>query len=301
VNILVTGGGGFIGQSVVAELSRSKHSVFATCMPSEHQAELPGVEWVIWDATQSPVPRVPWDSVDAILHLAKPYDVFNFPSAAAGTFDVCVNSTFHLLEQARLHSISRVLLASSGDSIGRNVAPISEDNSQYRPLSFYGAAKACGEILFHSYREILSTAVLRFFWVYGPRGDSFLVNRLVRKVLSNETITLVGRRGIRVNPVWIDDVVGGIARAVGSSEQGVFHLAGPDEVYLLDLINMIADLSGHSPIIEVVDNEVESCPVGRYERSTSLLAYRPAVGLREGVQRLIDIYQSPAYKGIKTP
>ena len=292
MNILVTGGGGFIGQAVIAELVRFRHRVFATCTHEITRPELPGVEWVVWDATQSRLPTVPWNSVNAILHLAKPDDIFNFPSSAARTFDVCVNSTFHLLEQARRHSIPRVVLASTGDCIGRNHAPIAEDNFQYRPLSFYGSAKACSEILGHAYGHLLSTAILRFFFVYGPQGDRLLVNRLVRDVLSDKPIFIKRPRGIHVNPVWIGDVATGIVQAIVSSEQGTFHLAGPDEVDLFGLIHMIADLSGHTPVINVLEQEVESCPVGRYERSSTLLAYRPSVSLKEGVRRLIDLYQS---------
>ena len=102
LTVLVTGGSGFVGKAVVAELLLRGHRVVATATGShEVLPATPALQWTAWDATRDSLPLVNYSGLDAIIHLAAPSDLFRFPEQAPATFEVTVAATFRLLEAAR--------------------------------------------------------------------------------------------------------------------------------------------------------------------------------------------------------
>jgi UDP-glucose 4-epimerase len=285
--ILVTGGSGFVGKAVLAELARGC-AVMATCTgPPYRLPPHPDVTWVQWDAMLEPLPAIEWASVGGIVHLAAPRDPFDFPEQAAAVYEVTLASTFRLLEAARRYGVPRFVLASSGDVLGPSAGPAKEDDPLYSPASFYGAAKASAELLSRSYEKLISTAILRFYHPYGPGGDRFLINRLLRMVAGGEEMQIEGEDGILVNPVWIEDLARGIALALESRETGIFHLAGPDTKTLRSLLMRIGKIVGRPPLIRVGPGPGAERHAGSFARSELVLGYRPRVSLDEGLHRLL--------------
>ena len=287
-HILVTGGSGFVGRAVVTELIRRGHRVTATTHPLEPSLEPErDVDWVQWDALQESLPDVDWGDVDTVLHLAKPANHFDFPKGAPAMYELGVAVPFRLLDKAYHVGLRRVAIACTGDVIGATDKPIGEEDVCYQPLSFYGASKACGEIIARAYLNVVQTAILRFFHPYGPHGERVLVNRLVHKVLNGDVVEIEGSEGVSLNPVWVEDLARGVALAIESSETGVFNLAGPECVTLRALLELIGKAVGRPPLIRCLPKPVLTNHVGRYERSAALLGYHPEVSLAEGLQRVV--------------
>jgi nucleoside-diphosphate-sugar epimerase len=289
LNVLVTGGSGFIGTTVVAQLLSRGHRVVATTnVVSESLPKRQGLSWVLWDALREPLPHVEWDQFQAILHLAAPERVFDFPAQAVPLYELAIASTFHLLESGYRRGIGRVLIASSGNALGPLRNPATETDALYEPESFYGAAKACSELLARSYQSVISSAVLRFFHPYGPGGQRFLVSRLVKAVCEGREINIEGEDGILLNPIWIEDLAAGVSSAVESDANGIFHFAGPDLLNLRQLVLLIGSLLNKEPRIRVKPPTDFTQHVGTYERSRRILGFEPRVSIREGLRRLIE-------------
>jgi nucleoside-diphosphate-sugar epimerase len=293
MHVLVTGGSGFVGRAVVSELLKRGRTVTATTYPELRP--IPEADWIPWDATASPLPDAPWDSLDAVIHLALPADPLAVPEQTGPLFDTCVASTFHLLRKAASTGcIKRVVFISTGTSIGPRTAAVLESDREYRPVAFYGAAKACGEILAEAFQKLVSTAVVRLYHPYGPGGDRFLINRLLRSVQQGREVFIDGEEGISLNPVWLEDAATGIDLAVASDARGIFHLGGRETVTLRQLLAMMGELAGAAPrtITRPVDvPESYACDMSR---SAAELGYAPAVGLREGLRRLLEIASQTA-------
>ena len=234
LRVLVTGGSGFIGTAVTTHLTARGHSIVATTTRPSAAREK-SVEWVVWDALVEPLPDIDWRTIDVIVHLALPRQPLDDPDQARAIFETSVGATFHLLVAARRHGIARVLAASTGDALGTGERA-REDEERYRPTSFYGTAKACQELLMRFDGGEYEAGILRFFHPYGPGGDAFLVNRLLRRVMAGEPIEIEGTNGIDLNPMWIDDLARGIRQAVESRATGTFHFAGPETIGLRSLI-----------------------------------------------------------------
>jgi nucleoside-diphosphate-sugar epimerase len=287
MHVLVTGGSGFVGRAVVSELLKRGRAVTATTYPDLRP--IPEADWIPWDATVSPLPDAPWDTLDAVIHLALPPNPLAVPEQTGPLFDTCVASTFHLLRKAASTGrIKRVVFISTGSSIGPRSAPAAESDREYRPVAFYGAAKACGEILADAFQKLVSTAVVRLYHPYGPGGDRFLINRLLRSVQEGREVFIDGEEGISLNPVWLEDAARGIDLAVASDARGIFHLGGRETVTLRQLLAMMGELAGAAPRTITRPVEVSESHACDMSRSAAELGYAPAVGLREGLRRLLE-------------
>ena len=289
LRILVTGGSGFIGQAAVTELVRRGHTVIATARAvAESLPALPGLTWVAWDGMRQPVPAIAFRGMTAILHLAVPESPFSFPEKNEALFRLEIETSFRLLEEARIHGVKRVLFASTGDVLGASASPALESDRHYRPDSFYGTSKACLELLASAYKNVLQTSVFRFYHPYGPGGEKFLINRLFSKVAEQQEIVLEPPDGILVNPVWTDDLAQGIALAVESEADGIFHFGGPDTLRLREMIMLMAALLKVPARIRLNDRPCVDRHAGDFRRAAEILGYHPAVRLREGLMRLME-------------
>jgi nucleoside-diphosphate-sugar epimerase len=293
--VLVTGGSGFVGSAVLANLlARGRHVVAtATTTAGRVLPSHPELEWTAWDALAGGLPTVAWSEIDAVLHLAVSRTPFRFPVEAESHYELSVGATFRLLEAARAQGVRRFLLASTGDVLGGDAVLVNESDISYRPSSFYGSTKACAELMVRGYSGDLSTAILRIFHPYGPEGDRFLVNRLFERVRSGQEVRIQGSDGILLNPVWIDDLASGIANAVESGAGGIFHFAGPDMVSLREMLTNIGSIVEVEPKVISEPGTPPGGHAGTFERSTRELGYAPGVRLIDGLKRLLEVQTSP--------
>ena len=292
LNALVTGGSGFVGSAVVAELIRRGHHVVATSrMLSTRLPVASNLRWAVWDARREPLPSLDWSTLQVVVHLAVPRKPFLFPEHASSMYEVIVASTFRLLEAARINGVRRVLIASTGDTLGPRDRPASEDDVEYMPGTFYASAKACAEILTRSYQSVIPTAILRLYHPYGPGGDQFLVNRLVRSVAEGREVTIEGVDGITLDPVWIDDLAEGVGLAVESDATGIFHFAGPETLTLRALLGRIGTIVNRAPLVRTRPSSVARHHAGEFEQTRRTLGYRPRTSLGVGLRRLITAAQ----------
>jgi nucleoside-diphosphate-sugar epimerase len=290
MKILVTGGTGFIGQTVLRMLLRRGHEIVATSRRiSDDLARDGNLKWVRWDGAREALPEVPYGNLKAILHLAASTNPAQHSENANEVYQLSAGATLRFLEAARLHGVSRLLVASTGDVLGSNPQGAREHDVHYAPTSFYGTTKACAELLVRSYEEMLSTAILRFYHPYGPGGDRFLVNRLVHWVAEGREIKIEGEDGIRVNPVWIEDLALGVCQAVESDRRGVFHFAGPQTMSLKELVLTIGKLVGRAPVIRTISAPCNQRHVGSFELTARILGYRPKVSLEEGLTKMLSM------------
>jgi UDP-glucose 4-epimerase len=286
--VVITGSTGFIGREVRGRLAQ-KHQVFALT----RRAALPpedGVVWVTGDlADAAMTARLP-TSVDAVVFLAQGARYREFPAGVRDVFDANVAGLLAVLEYAREHGASRFVLASSANVYARSPLPITEEG-RLAPSTFYARSKRMGELLVESYGQCFRCVVLRLFTVYGPGQRGTLVPALIERVRMGDPVEIEGRDGLRLSPVFVDDV-GHVIQTVLERDDvprgaDTFNVGGTEAVDIRGLSELMGELVGRVPHHRVVEGE----PAGWVADTTKLratFALDPFTGLREGLRRTIE-------------
>ncbi len=286
--VVVTGGAGFIGQAVVADLVREQRRV--TVVDRCLFPATPGVTTVVGDLRD---PRVRDVAVPrgaaAIVHLAGLTSVLGSVADPVRTYEENVSVTQALLELARTREVRRFLLASTNAVTGDVGRTRISESTPLRPLTPYGATKAASEMLLSGYSEAyrLSGCALRFTNVYGAgmgHKDSF-VPRLMRAARSGGSVRIHGDGRQRRDLVHVEDVARGVRQALDSTYTGPLILGSGRAVTVLDLVTAVRTVTGaRLPVEHVPAPPGEmSAVVVDLSRSTETIGYRPRVGLMEGL------------------
>ena len=175
--VLVTGGAGFIGSTVVDRLFRDLPGVRVRVLDDlstgrrENLSESPA-DLIVGSITDPDVVGSAMDGVSAVLHLAAIGSVPLSVDDPVRCHQVNVTGTIEVLEAARKVD-AQVVFASSSAVYGTNPATPIAETDWTAPLSPYAASKLAAESYLLAYRQSygLAALALRFFNVYGPRQD----------------------------------------------------------------------------------------------------------------------------------
>jgi nucleoside-diphosphate-sugar epimerase len=178
LNVLVTGGGGFLGQAICAQLLAQGHHVRAfNRSPNPALARL-GVEPRLGDIANLDAVLDAADGVDAIIHSAGKVGAWGSPE---DYYDSNVCGTDHVLAACELHGIGKLVFTSSPSVVqsGRDID--GADESLPYPTRFasvYAQTKALAEqrVLGANGNE-LATVALRPHFIWGPGDPNLLPAR----------------------------------------------------------------------------------------------------------------------------
>jgi nucleoside-diphosphate-sugar epimerase len=242
--ILVTGGTGFVGRRLVADLLRDGASVRVLSRSAERARGLlpPDVEVLEGDLSD---PR-------ALSRAVAGRDVVHHLAVSRGRGDprrllwrVNVEGTRFLLEAARAEGVRRFVHVSTCGVLGHVADPPADETRPHRPGYDYQATKSEAEIIalgFHE-RGDLPVTIARPSSIYGP-GD-FKLRKLFRAV-ARRRFVMVGSGRVFTHHVHVEDVVRGLRLLERRPEAPgeVFILA--DERYrpLNELVALVADIVG---------------------------------------------------------
>jgi threonine 3-dehydrogenase len=174
MNILVTGGCGFIGMKLAKNLLEKNHSVYLMDVspePLKKHPELDKVTFIPGNVTcQAHLFNALKDlKIQWLVHLAARLSA---PSEEDpwSTFEVNVRGTYHALEAARICGVERFLFTSSLASYGLHLPPVVDDETIQRPIGMYGVTKVFGEQLgiFYRRRFGLDFRCIRYAQIIGP-------------------------------------------------------------------------------------------------------------------------------------
>jgi len=305
MNILITGGAGFIGSHLAAAcLARGYrvHIIDNLCSGFRHNVP-PGAafhEYDIQDARAAELVRA--QRFDAIFHQAAQLDVRK--SVADPLYDAQVNilGSLNLLQAAAGHC-GKFLFASSGGTVygEQHTHPADEAHST-QPMSPYGVTKLSVEKYLYFYQQTygLPCVALRYANVYGPRqsphGEAGVVAIFIQKMLAGVTPVINGDGLQTRDYVYIDDVVQANLRALDADQTGAFNIGVGVETTVVDIFTALNAAFGggfnaqHGPGREGEQRRSVLHP-GLAERA---LGWRPQVAFDEGLARTLAWFRAQA-------
>ena len=319
MNVLVTGGAGFIGSHLCQRLLDRGDSV--VCADNFDPFYDPAFKRRTVDAlARSPRFRlveadicdvdalaaaVGGERVDAIVHLAARAGVRPSIEDPVLYTRVNVEGTVAMLELARRLGVGAFVFGSSSSVYGNSApVPFREDDAVAFPISPYAATKRAGELLCHTYAHLhgLATVCLRFFTVYGPRQRPDLaIHKFARLMAAGEPIPYFGDGSTRRDYTYVDDIVQGIegAMAHAAAHPGcfeIFNLGESDTVPLARLVELLGAALGVEPVLRRLPaqpGDVEQT-FADVSRARSVLGYAPGVRIEEGIPRFVEWFRAEA-------
>lgn len=309
MNILVTGGAGFIGAHLVRALMEAGHYVVIFDNFSEFLYSvkfkrdrlkaliptIPAQQVVMGDLNEAALLNAVFNErpFDLVIHLAALANPGLSVTAAEAYYTVNVEGTKTLLQQMTAHHVTRLIYAGSSSIYNDEVIPFKEDGGPVRPRSPYGKTKAEAETVITLWQQEQPTersvTILRFFSVYGPWCRPDMAPMIfARKIMAGETISLTAN--IKRDFTYIDDTVQGIVAAVGKKfPLEVINLGRGNPTTLEEFISAIETASGLQATTEPRDvpegeMRVTYADISKAQR---LLGYQPTVSVAEGTARLV--------------
>ena len=238
--------------------------------------------------------------VDWVLHFASPASPQDYLEHPIHTLKVGALGTLRALGLAKAKAAG-FLLASTSEVYGDpQVHPQPEgylgNVDPLGPRGVYDEAKRYAEAMAMAYHRThdVPVKVARIFNTYGPRmrrDDGRAVPTFIDQALRGEPMTVHGEGSQTRSLCYVDDLIDGFWRYLGSNAVGVaVNLGNPEEIKILDLAQMIATLAGSGSEVTFTERPVNDpevrCP--DIARAISLLGWRPRVPLRDGLERTID-------------
>jgi len=310
MNVLVTGGAGFIGSHLVERLLRDTHDVailddfndfYDPKIKRENIAAFAN-DVAVHDVDLRDGKKVAAlfqkERFDAIFHLAARAGVRPSIQRPQLYYDTNVAGTIHLLEAARSTGADRFIFASSSSVYGAaKKVPFSEDEHLAQTLSPYAATKIAGEFLCSTYSHLYEMRVvaLRYFTVYGARQRPDLaIHQFTRKIHAGEPIDQFGDGTTRRDYTYIDDIIQGTVAALSydGPRFDVFNLGESDTIQLKDLIAAIENALGKKAKINRLSEQPGDMPLtcADISKARKLLGYNPKTKFGDGLPQFVDSF-----------
>lgn len=302
--ILVTGGAGFVGSHLVDRLMLGGHEVIALDnyftgrkRNVEHWIGHPNFELVHHDVVNSYLTEV-----DEIYHLASPASPTHYMYNPVKTIKTNTIGTINMLGLARRLK-ARILLASTSEVYGNpEVHPQPENYwghvNTVGPRSCYDEGKRVAETLMVAYhvQEKVDIRIARIFNTFGPRmhmNDGRVVSNFILQALRGRPMTIYGSGKQTRSFQYVDDLVTGLIRLMGSNCTDPVNIGNPEERTINEFAELIRGLIGSNSSI-VHEPEQQDDPQQRkpdISRANEKLNWKPVVSIHDGLLKTIDYFR----------
>ncbi|MGU3668815.1 UDP-glucuronic acid decarboxylase family protein [Methylobacterium sp. A49B] len=304
--VLVTGGAGFIGSHLCERLLAQGHDVL--CVDNFFTGRRRNIAHLLGDprfeVLRHDVTFPLYVEVDEIYNLACPASPIHYQHDPVQTTKTSVIGAINMLGLAK-RLRAKIFQASTSEVYGDpEVHPQPEAYwGRVNPIGFrscYDEGKRCAETLFFDYhrQHRLEIKVARIFNTYGPRmhpNDGRVVSNLVVQALRGADITLYGDGEQTRSFCYVDDLVDGIVRLMGSGPEltGPVNIGNPSEFTIRQLADLVIDLTGsRSRIVQrplPPDDPRQRRP--DITKARALLGWEPTVSVRDGLERTIAYFR----------
>ena len=220
-NIIVLGGSGFIGKSLIDRLEKTNSTNTKVLVHSTKiKTSLKKFQGSILDKTL----KKNIQNGDIIVNLVGQYnrDFTNF-------IDLNINGSFNLLESCKGKKNIKIILISSIDVYGECGKQSSRENKKLSPQYSYGLIKLFNEKIYENFAKInnVNIIVLRLGNLYGPDKKNGLILNLLKSIKKKKLVSINQNGRQQRDYLFIDDAVDGILQAINSKlkKYNIFNIS----------------------------------------------------------------------------
>ena len=298
MNILVTGGAGFLGSNLCERLLAQGHQVYA--LDNLYTGRTDNIENLIRNPkfkflNQDVRKEIDLD-VDQIYHLACPASPPHYQKDPIFTLETSIFGAKIVLELAKKCQ-ARVLLASTSEIYGDPlIHPQTESYwGNVNPIgirSCYDEGKRISETYFFEYKRAFGVEikVARIFNTYGPKMDPYdgrVVSNFIVQSINKEVLTIYGDGEQTRSFCYVDDLLDGLELLMNSNSDfsGPVNLGNPNEFKIIELVEKLEDYWGHKLEVTRLPLPKDDPKLRRPDISLARkeLGFNPKILLDEGI------------------
>ena len=306
-SILVTGGAGTIGSTIVDQLLdcgvdrvrvldnmvRGRRANLSTAL------EDPRIELIVGDLRDVDLVNDVVKGSDIVFHQAA-IRITQCAEEPRLALEVLVNGTFSVLEAAARHGVEKMVAASSASVYGMaEQFPTDERHHHHNNDTFYGAAKSFNEGMLRSFHAMngLRYVALRYFNVYGPRMDvhglyTEVLVRWMERIADGLPPLIFGDGRQTMDFAYTEDVArANVLAAQSDVTEGVYNIASQVETSLNDLAHALLRVMDADLPIEYLPPRAVNGVERRLAETAAAredLGFTAQVSLDVGLRRLVE-------------
>jgi UDP-glucose 4-epimerase len=299
--VLITGGAGFIGSNLAAEMSRNNEVLVIDDLSSghtrniEHLLRLSNVRFIRGSITDLPLLKEAFSGIDYVYHEAALVSVQMSIELPLRANEVNVLGTLNVLEAARERGVKKVMIASSCAIYGNtSTLPVTESAAPC-PESPYAVTKLTDEYYCRVFSLLygLPTVCLRYFNVYGPKQDpnsdyAAVIPRFITQALRNQPLIIFGDGGQTRDFVFVADVVQANIAAAESEALGTYNVGTGQQTSVTDLGRLVLELTGRQVEIDHQPPKPGEVKHSKADISKAReFGYAPTHDIKEGIEKTI--------------
>jgi len=312
MQIVLTGGAGFIGSHLTGFLIGKGHSVIVLDnLITGRKANIESFignenfDFIEQDVTKSIDIK---GNVDFVLHFASPASPIDYLKYPIQTLKVGALGTLNTLGLAKKKK-AVFLLASTSEVYGDpQIHPQAEDYwghvNPIGPRGVYDEAKRFAEALtmaYHKYHNI-DTRIVRIFNTFGPRmrpDDGRVVPTFIMQCLRGKPLTIFGSGKQTRSFCYVSDLVEGIYKLMLTNYHYPVNLGNPKELSIEGLAKSIREITGKK--VEIVRKELPEddpkCRKPDITKAKELLSWEPEVDVMDGLRKTVKWFKDTSNIG----
>lgn len=302
MNILVTGGAGFIGSNIVDLLIDNGYDVIVVDNMSTGKKENINKKARFYniDITDDDLYKVFEDEkIDIVIHHAAQIDIQR--SINDPVFDAKVNivGTINLLECCIRYGIKKIVYASSAAVYGDPEYLGVDEEHKVNPISYYGISKHTPEHYIKVYNELygLKYTILRYANVYGirqdPKGEGGVISIFIDKMLNGERPVIFGDGNQTRDFIYVKDVAKANLLALEKGDNEIINISTNKATTINELVEIMNKFM-EEPLKPIYKEPRKGDILHSYldnKKAKDVLGWKPDYELEDGLKETIEYYK----------
>lgn len=296
--ILVTGGAGFVGRHLAAELLRRELEVniLDDLSNSSKDNIVSGAVFFEGDIRDKEKVKEAINGCDTVIHLAAMISLQESIKDPAKCFSINIEGTANIVKESLNSNNIRLIFASSCAVYPLHPKEALKEEMATNGDTPYAFSKRAGEHIIDIYKKLegLNACSLRFFNIYGPGQNpesiyAAVIPKFISNVKNTEPLQIYGEGTQKRDFIHIKDIIKAIILAAESNFSGILNAGTGKSTSVRDLAALIIEIfgKGNSENIEAIPGDASfSC--ADISKIKDNLNFNPSVSINNGLSELIN-------------